>query len=270
MGDNLKKVRSGDPLDIPAATFNTFIDSARDFLSRQSDMNRARIRDTRNSGIILVKNASGEDRARFEILGITDPVISVSDNEEHFKNRVALKGEMPSVDDHTGKFVILLEPLKSDGIGMAMALGICPVKLTVDSEDHTHADVKDEEAATLQSGFSGSAQILWKESGTGEKWAVVRINAMPPRNLHADDAVNAYEIDRTSEDDDDKEWNPANELPEDWADYDCVKLTVEYLRYDSSAGTLKRVKQEFHWAAANAPIIPAADVSTAATGSCDE
>ena len=59
-------------------------------------------------------------------------------------------------------------------------------------------------------------------------------NAMPPRNLHADDAVNAYEIDRTSEDDDDKEWNPANELPEDWADYDCVKLTVEYLRYDSS------------------------------------
>lgn len=266
----MRKVQSGDPLDIPAATFNKFIDASRDFLSRQSDMNRSRTKDTRNSGIILVKNASGGDRERFHVLGIKEPVISASDNEGQFKNRVALKGEMPTEDDHTSKFVILLEPLKNDGIGLAMALGICPVKLTVDNEDHTHADVKDEEAATLQSGFSGSAQILWKEEGTGEKWAVVRINAVPPRNLHADDAVNAYEIDRTSEDDDDKAWNPAADEPEDWIDYDCVKLTVEYLRYDSTAGTLKRVKQEFHWSAGSAPVIPAADVTTAETGDCDE
>ena len=270
MGDGMKKVHSGDPLDIPAATFNTFIDSARDFLARQNDTSRQHGRDLRSSGIILVKNVSGGDRERFHILGIKEPVISASDNEDQFKNRVALKGETPSEDDHTGRFVILLEPLKSDGIGMAMALGICPVKLTVDNEDHTYADVKDGEASTLQSGFSGSAQILWKEEGTGEKWAVVRINAMPPKNLHTDDAANAYEINRTSESDDDKAWNPAGDKPEDWADYDCVKLTVEYLRYDSTAGTLKRVKQEFHWSAGSAPVIPAADVTTAETGDCDE
>lgn len=35
MGDCLKKVQSGDPLAIPAATFNTFVDAAQDFLRRQ-------------------------------------------------------------------------------------------------------------------------------------------------------------------------------------------------------------------------------------------
>lgn len=270
MGDNMRKVRTGDALDIPAETFNTFIDSARDFLQRQSELNRSGSRDTRNSGIVLMKNASGSDRERFHILGIKEPVIKYSDNEDVFKNHIALTGEMPDEEDHIGKFAILLEPLKSGSIGKAMVLGVCVVKLDVGKEEHTHADMKDAEAATLKTGFYGAAQILWKEEGTGEKWAVVRLNAVPPRNLHADDAENTYEIDRTSEGDDDKEWNPANEKPEDWADYDCVKLTVEYLRYDSSAGTLKRVKQEFHWAAGCAPVIPAADISSAETGNCDE
>ncbi len=40
MGDNMRKVRTGDSLDIPAETFNTFIDSARDFLQRQSAVDR--------------------------------------------------------------------------------------------------------------------------------------------------------------------------------------------------------------------------------------
>ncbi len=37
MGDSLKKVKSGDPLVIPAATYNTFVDAARDYLARQQD-----------------------------------------------------------------------------------------------------------------------------------------------------------------------------------------------------------------------------------------
>ncbi len=31
----LQKVKSGDPLDILAATFNTFVDAARDYLDRE-------------------------------------------------------------------------------------------------------------------------------------------------------------------------------------------------------------------------------------------
>lgn len=36
--DSLRKVKSGDPLRIPAATFNTFADAAQDFLRRQRNI----------------------------------------------------------------------------------------------------------------------------------------------------------------------------------------------------------------------------------------
>jgi hypothetical protein len=38
MGDHLKKVKSGDPLRLPAATLNTFIDASRDCLERQQNV----------------------------------------------------------------------------------------------------------------------------------------------------------------------------------------------------------------------------------------
>jgi hypothetical protein len=183
MGDTMRKVRSGDSLVIPASTFNTFIDAARDFRDRQNRIKRTGTRDTRHSGIILVKNASGSDCNRFHVLGIKESVILPADNEDEFRNKVTLTGEAPNEDDHLGKFVILLEPLKNDSIGMAMALGVCPVKITVENEDHTFADVNDSEASTLKSGSTGAAQILWKEDGTGEKWAVVRLGTpaiLPP------------------------------------------------------------------------------------------
>lgn len=190
MSDAMRKVRSGDPLVIPASTFNTFIDTAQDFLARQNTGSRTGQRDMRHSGIVLVKNASGADRERFHVLGIKQSVISPTDNVEEFKNKVALTGETPSEEIHRGKFVILLEPLKSNSLGMAMAQGICQVKVTVGNATHTHADVNDGEAGTLKSASTGAAQILWKETGTGEKWAVVRLGlpvSFPPVYKATDD-----------------------------------------------------------------------------------
>ena len=40
MGDAFKKVQSGDALRIPAETFNTFIDAARDFKARRQSSSR--------------------------------------------------------------------------------------------------------------------------------------------------------------------------------------------------------------------------------------
>jgi hypothetical protein len=47
--------------------------------------------------------------------------------------------------------------------------------MDVQNEDHRFADVGDEVAGHLVSAVSGAAEILWKESGTGVKWAVVRL-----------------------------------------------------------------------------------------------
>jgi len=175
MGDMMKKVRSGERLRIPARTFNTFIDAARDFEARQRNQQQDPKRRFASNGIVPVKNASGADRDRFDILGIDAPIFTPSDNEESFKNQVALKGVTPTAADHTGRFVVLLEPAKSGAIVPGLVQGISPVRVDIQDEDHEFADVADGECGQLRSGTTGSAQILWKENGTGVKWAVVRL-----------------------------------------------------------------------------------------------
>ena len=62
MGDTLKKVKSGDPMTIPAATFNSFVDAAQDFLRRQRDIARTPAAERPPFEMVLLKNASGADR----------------------------------------------------------------------------------------------------------------------------------------------------------------------------------------------------------------
>jgi len=174
-GDHLKKVQSGDALRIPARTFNTIIDATRDYLDRQQSQSTDAARGFRQTGIVLVRNDSGADRDRFHVLGIDGPVFTPTANLDEFKNRVVLKGKKPSRDDHLGKFVVLLEPIKSNQIGLAYLDGICPAKIDVKKEKHPFADIKHDDATMMESRDDGSAVILWKETGEGQKWAVVQL-----------------------------------------------------------------------------------------------
>lgn len=174
MADNMKKVNSGDPLNIPAETFNTFVDSARDFKKRQRDITRGQTQTINRSETILVRNDSGADRDRYDVLGIDGVIFTPTDNADTFKNDVALKGITPATDDHAGKFVILAEPVKDGSIARAFISGVCVAYIDIDDEDHATADVKDADATSLLSCDDGAVSILWAESGTGNKWAVVR------------------------------------------------------------------------------------------------
>ena len=75
----LQKVKPGDPLVIPAPTFNTFVDAANDFLARRQDQFQGSRPAARHSKIVLVRNDSGADRARFDVLGIDAPVFGPAD-----------------------------------------------------------------------------------------------------------------------------------------------------------------------------------------------
>lgn len=179
MSDYMKKVKAGDDLNIPAQTFNTFIDAARDYQNRSRNTGQTPRDAFRQAGIVLVKNASGYDCDRFGILGIKEPLITPTDNADEFKNRIALDARTPYATPYWGKFVILLEPLANGAIGSACAAGISQAKIDVQDEDDLFADVKDSDRAKLQSYPTGSARILWKETGTGEKWAIVKLGLCP-------------------------------------------------------------------------------------------
>jgi len=171
----LNKVQSGDPLKIPAPTFNTFVDTANDFLARRHDQFQGSRPAARHSGIVLVRNDSGADRARFDVLGIDSPLFAPADAPDTFKNAVILAGVTPTATDHTGKFVVLLEPVASGAIARAVLAGVTAARVNVTDSGNQYADVEDGQCGELLGGLSGTAQILWKEEGTGVKWAVLRL-----------------------------------------------------------------------------------------------
>lgn len=175
MADAPEKVNRGAPFIYPASTHNAFVDAAVDHQRRAMSTESETLPRVRGSNLVLVRNDSGENRARFDILGIDVPVILPEDNLPEFSNRVALSGITPTIDDHASKFVVLDVPLGEGAFGLGWLSGVTPVRIDVIDLDHAQADVTDGFAGHLKSGSSGVAQILWKELGLGVKWAVVRL-----------------------------------------------------------------------------------------------
>ena len=175
-GNALGRVNPGDPLRLPAQTFNIFCDTAEE-VARMRKQNAAGVPQGRdvNTTLVTIRNDTGGDLDRFSIVGLGDPLIDNSDNLAEFKNRITFKGETPDLDAHRGKFAILMEPIADGKLGKAAIAGVCQVLINVGDADHCFAEIEDGQSGRLLSGASGSAQILWKESGTGVgKWGLVR------------------------------------------------------------------------------------------------
>ncbi len=177
MSDTFKKVKSGDKLRIPAATYNAFIDSAVDYQSRQRNLSSTPQAAQRSSGIILVRNDTGSDLNRFSVLGVGGPIITPDANLDSFKNKVAVSGVVPRTKTHVGRYIINLEPLKAGVIGMAYAAGACPVQITVPdtTNDYPYVEIVDGVTDYLEARKAGSSAILWKQGTTGVQWALIAL-----------------------------------------------------------------------------------------------
>lgn len=185
MSSALRKVRSGDPLVIPAAAYNAFIDAALDFRQRTAHLGQGAQPSFPQASIVLVRNDSGSNQNRMAVLGVDAPIIDPSTNEEEFRNRVALSCITPAADTHEGKFVVLAEPIANGKIGRAYAAGVCPVKIDVPDEEHEwrYAEIADGITGNLKVSMQGSATILWRAGGTGVQWAVIRLGQPVPMHV---------------------------------------------------------------------------------------
>lgn len=179
MGDHLKKVQARQPLRIPAAAYNAFIDAANDYRRRQRSTASDPRQSFRQAGIVLVRNDTGADRERFDVVGLDAPIVLPGDNLDEFKRAPAFAGVLPKMPDHRGQFAVLMEPVKSGEIAAACVSGIVPARIDVQEEIHPRADVV-ANSTRLTSGYHGAAEILWKEQGTGAKWALVKIGVGEP------------------------------------------------------------------------------------------
>ena len=210
-------VQAGDPLIFKHQDLNLMADAANEWATRQLDQLTEEPQDDPQAGIIWVKNSTGGDRDRFDVLGIDTPLFLPDDALGEFKNRVVLDCSTPSNREHVGRFVILLEPAADGKLARACIAGVCPARvIDPGSIDYGFADIARNDPSGLKAGQHGAAQILWlgtpTEPGEGDdparfvpmSWAVVRLGApsLVRRFELADDlpqggSADAYPLDPT-------------------------------------------------------------------------
>jgi len=177
-GDDLKKVQRGQALRMPASAYNAFIDAAADYRRRSLGIEgQYKQRDSR-SGVVIVRNQSGSALDQFAVVELGSVIIGPSDNEQEFRSRTTFDVTTPA--EEPGPMAILQEPIAADGTGRAMVFGVTPVRVDVTDEEHEYAEVTPSEPGYLTSAATGAARVLYKESGTGEVWAVVYFPASSP------------------------------------------------------------------------------------------
>ncbi len=180
--DALKKLAPGDD-SLSSSTWNTFVDVARAFQGSTTGGSQAS--NPPQATIIRVRNDSGADRDRFDVLGLQGPVITPEDNLLSFLSQVCLSGITPDAADHTGRFVVLQEPIPAGFIGRAAVAGVTYARVRGASAGGC-VDVTQGDSVALTFTGTGSAQVLTlcgpvlatsgsgSGSGTGDEWAVVR------------------------------------------------------------------------------------------------
>lgn len=175
---SLQPVSPGQAVRFSAGDYNAILDAARAHQERTSlavGDQSAKL----PPGIILVKNNTANDREILEVLAVDAPLILPTDSLKEFRSRVALSCILPG-STHAGRYVVLQEPIPAGKIGRAMVVGVTPALLDVTAESDRFAEVASGVATSLKTGTTGSARILWKESGTGSKRGVVMLTGEQP------------------------------------------------------------------------------------------
>lgn len=176
MPEDFRHVTAGQPIIISAPTWNAHQDAAKAFRQgRLGNVGQRAAQGNQWGNLVEVRNDTGSDVDRFGVLGIDDVAIDPSTNLDEFQARIYLIGVTPSLSSHKGKFVVCRDAIPDGETGKAWISGVCPAYVNINDADDTSCDVKDGDATQLDSSpGTGSAQILWKESGTGSKWAIIR------------------------------------------------------------------------------------------------
>jgi hypothetical protein len=170
----LKQAGPDDRVILSGRTWNTVAGAVDYVRGRMAGVGGGGLGGAGDHGIILIRNDGEDDVPRFGVLGLDAPLILPDDNLLSFQAAIAFGGSTPESGTHDGKFAIVLEPCPAGRVAHALLSGVTPALVNFATDSDTHADIRDGNVETLAGG-GGAAQVLWKPSGTGELWALMRL-----------------------------------------------------------------------------------------------
>ena len=185
-GDILRHVHSGEEVITSAARENAWTDAAR-AIKRMPAGRSPTLSPGFDYGKVLVKNESGETVPRFGIIGLEESRITGLSKTrilEQFKQAIVFKGRKPDFPDDVSRFAVMLQRTANNKWGEALIAGMtqCQVNYTTaaETEDRKFADITGDNVDYLTATGGGKAQVLWREGGSGEQWALILLG--PPVN----------------------------------------------------------------------------------------
>lgn len=175
-----RRLKAGDaPSDISASAYNEMLRLVEQRQGPASSPGSG----SGGAGAYLaasVLNDTGLNLPEFGIIRLDSPGIDPTVNLSNFQRRFVFRGKSPT--DHC-QFAVLLAPSPNMELRAAILAGVAPVTLDVVHESHDRAAAINNDSVRLRSGFAGNAEILWKESGTGNKQALIRWPVSPSRRV---------------------------------------------------------------------------------------
>jgi hypothetical protein len=186
MGDAFRKVRSGQALRIPAAAYNAFVEAAVTQRRRERNSGAGPALEPAPRGIVLVRNDSEEEIEPYHALAIAGVLVEPGedDQERTFHRRTPLTGAIATEESPTLSFVVALQPIKPGKLGRCVLTGVTPARVLITNETDTTCELAAGETV-LAGTPMGGIPILWKEAGTGEKWAVIEMGRPSPGRVTA-------------------------------------------------------------------------------------
>lgn len=181
MTDPYRNARPGEPVGQrlqSASQFNTFVDASRWVRDHAASVGESGLPVRLPPGVVRVQNSSTQLIGQYRAVGISGVVIDPEESDQpgHFATHPVFAGRIPTTAD-AGKFAITLEPIDVGEIGFAVVVGVvcCLVNVVAESDPRCDFDDEADDATILKTGPIGAGEILYKEGGTGEKWALIRI-----------------------------------------------------------------------------------------------
>ena len=173
----MNKVQTGDPIQIRASTWNSFIDAAEYVKNLQADQSGGALKNGVHNGVVLLKNEEGILFSRFSAMVITDVLIRPDANEMEFAGKCPAFIGRKMTDAYEGyPYAVLLEPIDAGKIGHALLLGVTPALVSILDPEHKFAEpVSSSATGALQSAENGVARILWKAGDSGSQWCMLQL-----------------------------------------------------------------------------------------------
>jgi len=178
----LRKVLPGEPLDVSAGTWNSFVDAAQDFKNRTANIGREAASSSASFGIISVKNTSTDDWEMFHVVLLTSPIFAKNEvTDKSLKNLLAFNAIKP---DYRSSLeygsAIVMEPIPAGRIGRAMVSGVSYVRVMAGGWDHygTQARPSFEYPYKLDLAESGPYEVLWRDKADEYLETVQEVDAV--------------------------------------------------------------------------------------------